>query len=91
VAEALARLKAIDWPHPGALGIVERDRNREASEVHVVDRWCYLGSAGSDAELAELLESARQPRFDYDQYKILARHLAKKGVRTLRLPECTAN
>lgn len=91
VAEALARLKAIEWPHPGALGIVERDRNREATEVHVVDRWCYLGSAGSDAELAELLESARQPRFDYDQYRILARHLAKKGVRTLRLPECTAN
>jgi len=91
VAEALARLKAIDWPHSGALGIVERDRRREATEVHVVDRWCYLGSASCDAELAELLASARRPRFDYDHYKILARHLARKGVRTTPLAACTAS
>jgi DNA polymerase-3 subunit epsilon len=91
VAEALARMKAARWPHPGPLGIVERDRGREATEVHVVDRWCYLGTAASDAELAELLEAARRPRFDYDQYRILARHLGKKGVRTMRLAECTAN
>ena len=90
-AEALARLKAADWPHSGPLGIVERDRHREATEVHVVDRWCYLGSAACDAELAELLEAARAPRFDYDHYKILARHLGKKGVRTLKLTACTVN
>jgi DNA polymerase-3 subunit epsilon len=92
VAEALARLKAIEWPHGGPVGIVERDRNREATEVHVVDRWCYLGSAACDAELAELLEGAREPRFDYDQYKILARHLGRKGVRTMRLAgQCTVS
>jgi DNA polymerase III subunit epsilon len=90
VAEALSRLKAIDWPHRGPLGIVERDRQREATEVHVVDRWCYLGSAGSDGELAELLDTAR-PRFDYDHYRILSRHLARKGVRTTPLPACTAS
>ena len=92
VAQALARLKAIDWPYAGPLGVVERDHNREATEVHVVDRWCYLGAASCDAELAELLEAARQPRFDYDQYRILARHLGKKGVRTLRLAaQCTVS
>jgi DNA polymerase III subunit epsilon len=96
VAEALARLKGVDWPHSGPIGIVEHDRNRDASEVHVVDRWCYLGSASCDAELAELLERARAPRFDYDHYKILARHLGKKGVRTLNLATrlaapCTVN
>ena len=90
-AEALARLKSADWPHCGPLGIVERDRHREATEVHVVDRWCYLGSAACDTELAELLEAARAPRFDYDHYKILARHLGKKGVRTLKLTACTVN
>src|SRR5438105_7805149 len=90
VAEALARLKGLEWPHSGPVGGIERDRNRDTTEVHVVDRWCYVGSAASDAELAELLESARAPRFDYDHYKILARHLGKKGVRTMKL-ECTAN
>ena len=91
VAEALARLKAAQWPHAGPLGIVERDRAREATEVHVVDRWCYLGTASSDGELAELLEEARRPRFDYDHYRILARHLRKKGVRTMPLTACTAS
>jgi DNA polymerase-3 subunit epsilon len=91
VAQALARLKAVAWPHSGPVGIVERDRSREAAEVHVVDRWCYLGTAGTDAELAELLAEARRPRFDYDHYRILSRHLAKKNVRTLPLAACTAS
>ncbi len=93
LAEALARLKGVEWPHAGPLGIVERDARREAEEVHVVDRWCYLGSASSEAELAELVEgSGNATRFDYDHYRILARHLGKRGVRTVKLPRpCTAN
>jgi len=92
VAEALASLKAVQWPHSGPLGIVERDRSREAAEIHVVDRWCYLGAASCDAELAELLESAGTPSFDYDHYRILSRHLARKGVRTVKLAgPCTVN
>jgi DNA polymerase-3 subunit epsilon len=92
VAEGLARMKAVEWPHAGPLGIVERDPGRDAAEIHVVDRWCYLGAARSDAELAELLEGERAPRFDYDHYRILSRHLARKGVRTMRLTgRCIAN
>ena len=73
------------WPHAGPIGIVERDRGEEATEVHVVDRWCYLGAASCDAEVAELLEVRRGARFDYDQYRILARHLGKRGVRAVPL------
>jgi DNA polymerase-3 subunit epsilon len=88
-------MKAVEWPHAGPLGIVERDSGRDAAEIHVVDRWCYLGAARSDTELAELLEALegkREPRFDYDHYRILSRHLARKGVRTMRLTgRCTVN
>jgi DNA polymerase-3 subunit epsilon len=84
VATALARLKSIEWPHRGPLGVVESDASRDATEVHVLDRWCYLGTATSDAEIAELLE-ARRPRFDYDHYRILSRHLGKRGVRVVPL------
>jgi len=84
VATALARLKSVDWPHRGALGVVEADASRDATEVHVLDRWCYLGTAKSEAEIAELLES-RRPRFDYDHYRILSRHLGKRGVRVVEL------
>lgn len=84
VATALARLKSADWPHRGPLGVVEEDASRDATEVHVLDRWCYLGTARCDTEVAELLE-ARRPRFDYDHYRILSRHLGKRGVRVVEL------
>jgi DNA polymerase-3 subunit epsilon len=84
VATALAGLKNAAWPHRGPLGVVEHDRGRDATEVHVLDRWCYLGTASCDSEVAELLEE-RRPRFDYDHYRILARHLGKRGVRVVPL------
>ena len=84
VATALAGLKNAAWPHRGPLGVVEHDRGRGATEVHVLDRWCYLGTASCDSEVAELLEE-RRPRFDYDHYRILARHLGKRGVRVVPL------
>jgi DNA polymerase-3 subunit epsilon len=84
VATALARVKNADWPHRGPLGVVESDESRDATEVHVLDRWCYLGTARSDAEVAELLD-VRRPRFDYDHYRILSRHLGKRGVRVVEL------
>ena len=85
LAEALARLKGLEWPHAGPLGIVERDRDREAAEIHVVDRWRYLGSARCEADVPELLERANAGGFDHDQYRILARHLGRKGVHTVPL------
>jgi DNA polymerase-3 subunit epsilon len=97
LAAALAPWKAAaDWPHAGPVGIVEKarggERGDEDVEVHVVDRWCYLGSARSDAEVAELLEGGRRARFDFDHYRILARHLGRPGVRTVRLAApCTAS
>jgi DNA polymerase III subunit epsilon len=84
VATALAALKSVAWPHRGPLGVVEHDRARDATEVHVLDRWCYLGTATCDSEVAELLE-ARRPRFDYDHYRILSSHLGKRGVRMVPL------
>ena len=52
---------------------------------------CMSSTAGAtsaprsrDAEIAELLE-ARRPRFDYDHYRILSRHLGKRGVRVVEL------
>jgi DNA polymerase-3 subunit epsilon len=85
LATALAGLRNADWPHRGPLGVVETDHSRDATEIHVVDRWCYLGAARDDAELAELLQERRAPVFDYDHYRIFASHLAKRGVRVVPL------
>jgi len=89
LAAALATLSTPPWPYAGPVGIVETDAARDATEVHAVDRWCYLGAARCEPEMADLLEE--RPRFDYDQYRILSRHLAKGGARVVSLPRCTAS
>ena len=72
------------------MAIVETDAARDATEAHVVDRWCYLGAARCEPELADLLGERR--RFDYDEYRILSRHLARPGVDVRPLKNaCTAS
>ena len=83
---ALARLPSLAWPWAGPIGLVERTSEDEAGEVHVAYRWCYLGSARSDAELAELLENDPGRRaFDYAHYRILARQIAARRLRIVPL------
>lgn len=82
---ALAKLKAIAWPYRGPIGVVEHDPERDAAEVHLVHRWSWLGCARSEEEIAELLSAGRRPAFDLDQYRILARHLAKGRARIVNL------
>jgi DNA polymerase-3 subunit epsilon len=84
-AAALAGLKTAAWPWRGPIGIVEEDREREATDVHVVNNWCLLGSARSESEVAELLQGSSRPRFDLDQYKILARHLTRGRPKVVEL------
>jgi len=88
-AAALAGLKTSAWPWRGPIGIVEEtaheDPGRDAVDVHVVDHWCLLGTAHSEAEVAELLEDARRPRFDLDHYKVLARHLSAGRAKVVDL------
>ena len=58
------------WPYSGPIGL------REGEEVHVLHEWRHLGTARSEAEIQELLESG-QPAFDMDTYKILKQALAR--------------
>ncbi len=57
---ALARLRLEPWPYPGPIGLVERDDFLDIEEVHVIDRWRYLGTARSEAEVHELLQEGSQ-------------------------------
>jgi DNA polymerase-3 subunit epsilon len=71
--EALAKLKLKTWPYPGAIAIKETYGLRD--EVHLVDHWCYLGTARSESDLDDILSGAGDPMFDLDTYKILLKHL----------------
>lgn len=75
---ALARLRIKAWPFPGAVGLVERDVMRGREEVHVLDNWCYLGTARSEDDLWALLgDAGHRAAFELDTYKILSRCLAQ--------------
>jgi DNA polymerase-3 subunit epsilon len=81
LTEALARLKLNSWPHAGPIGIPEKHDGRE--EVHIVDRWSYLGTARDESKIAEILANGADAVFDPDTYKILAKHI--KGRKILPL------
>ena len=56
------------WPYSGPIAI------REAGEMIVLDKWCYLGTAINQDELYELAESG-DAEFDLDIYKIVKKAL----------------
>jgi DNA polymerase-3 subunit epsilon len=69
VFEALRTLKVPAWPHPGPIGL------RERSDLHVIDRWRYVGTARSDNDLHAVLDGA-SPDFDPRMFRLLRRTLA---------------
>ncbi len=74
---ALSSLHVKTWPHAGAVGLVERFGD-DRTDIHVVNNWCYLGTARSEHELHSLLEHApARPAFDLDTYKILSRAMLR--------------
>ena len=81
---ALAGLKRRAWPFPGRIGIRERDW-RGIEEIHIFDRWCYLGVATGADELTGF--QWRPGQFDADLYRILAGFLDRPvaGAELLRL------
>lgn len=74
---AMTRLKLAAWPYPGAIGI------REGDDLHVIDQWCYLGTAENGADVHALL-AAGKPVFDRDTYLILNKALKTSKVVLLK-------
>lgn len=68
--EAFYKSKIKQWNFDTPILIKEKG-NKE--EVHIVDKWCYLGSIKNEADT--LKEIIHEYRFDIDTYKILARYI----------------
>lgn len=78
---ALAPLKLRRWPYRGAVGVHE-STGYGLTQVHVIDRWQYLGSMLEGEPFEPVF--ARDARFDTDAYRILVKHLTPKA-RNVRL------
>ncbi|MFG6666602.1 exonuclease domain-containing protein [Halomonas sp. HNIBRBA4712] len=71
--QALSRLEVSTWPWPGRIVIREKSARPRRSAFHVVDRWCYLGSAKTLVAAKKL--GCQAVQFDVDTYRILNRFL----------------
>ena len=69
---ALGEFAVAPWPFAGPIGISEANQENGREELHVVDRWCYLGSARCQQEIMELLDRPSSQGFDLDIYRIIA-------------------
>lgn len=78
---SLLTLRVACWPFGGAVGLVECDE--DLVQIHVVNHWCYLGSASTLEEARRL--STVAAGFDADGYKILCRPLLTQSVQVQAL------
>lgn len=69
----MEKLQVGTWPWPGRIVIREKHQSSSDAAYHVVDHWCYLGSAMT-LRAAKKLQNAA-PQFDADTYRILNRFL----------------
>ena len=82
---ALAGLQIKTWPYSGAVGLVEHAEDG-SSDVHVINNWCYLGTAKSEDALWSMMEEAPQrPIFDIDTYKILTKAFSQRQLQIRKL------
>lgn len=82
VLAALGDMALEAWPFPGP--IAWREGQQPDQPWHVIEDWCYLGTAPTLAD-AEAL-TASPARFDMDTYLILAPHLARLKAAAVQLP-----
>ena len=72
--------KLHSWPFAGRIGIREIGLFGDA-DIHVFDRWCYVGSAADEDQLWPLLDKREPLVFDPDCYRILSSFLRRKNFR----------
>ncbi|BBU26938.1 DNA polymerase/helicase [Burkholderia sp. THE68] len=65
------------WPYAGGIAIEERDDASGERAWHVIDNWCYLGTASTLAQAGALRASADEPAFELSTYRILGERLAR--------------
>jgi DNA polymerase III subunit epsilon len=74
------------WPFDGPALVRERSPDGDREDVHVVDRWHWLGTARDEADLAALLGAPPRPAFDLDVTRLLLRVYGREPQRFVAPP-----
>lgn len=75
---AMQKMQLLAWPYAQPVGI------KEGEDLHIIDHWCYLGTAKTETDIYVILASGR-PAFDRDTYLVL--HKAFKKAKVLSLAQ----
>ena len=75
--EALSSYALQRWPHRGMVAVKETDVLGERTDVHIFDRWCWLGTAHDEASFGALVEAPPRGEFDLDVYRLLVKYLPR--------------
>ena len=68
------------------LSLLRPRYSKEAEDLHIIDHWCYLGTATNEDEVFELIQNG-QVEFDLDIYKIIKKNFIKlPSAQLLKLP-----
>jgi DNA polymerase-3 subunit epsilon len=75
--QALSSLPVLNWPYPGPIVAIEYG-DGDRKDLHLIDRWHWLGRAQSEEEIPALLAQAPASlSFEFDTYRIVSRAIAQ--------------
>jgi DNA polymerase-3 subunit epsilon len=77
------------WPFDGPVALVETRADRLREDLHVVDRWCWLGTVRSLDAAQDLARGAAPRLFEADAYRIVRSALEKQALPVLPLAPAT--
>lgn len=84
LAELLQPTRIAPWPFDGPVALVERRDDALREDVHVFDRWCWLGTVRS-LDVAQTLAHEAERRFEADVYRVIRAALDKKAMQVAAL------
>ncbi|NTV30533.1 hypothetical protein HGA91_00945 [candidate division WWE3 bacterium] len=74
---AVSQIRLKRWPYSSPVMCIEGDSSGLSSDFHVIDHWCYIGTARLSDGLLDHVQLAPY-RFDYDLYKVLCQFIFDK-------------
>ena len=80
---ALMKHKIKTWPFAGKIGIREKSRVNNMTQIHIFEHWCMLGSVNHEDELHDVLSIRTNFKFDLDTYKLLIKILNHKNTQLI--------
>lgn len=74
--QALSKKRLKNWPFTDKVTIKEYNKFTGATDIHVFDQWCYLGTASNHEDYFEILSNKTIFSFDLDTYQLLLKIIA---------------